>query len=49
MRNFACCGGNTILRACFGDERADYAEALERYYRDGPRAAWTRPILIPSS
>ena len=27
-------------RAVFGDERADYAEALERHYEDGPPADW---------
>jgi len=28
------------FRALFGDERQDYAEALERNYRDGPPADW---------
>jgi hypothetical protein len=28
------------VRACFGDERADYASALDRYYRDGPPPDW---------
>lgn len=28
------------FRALFGDERADYAAALEAYYRDGPPADW---------
>lgn len=27
-------------RALFGDERADYREALERHYSDGPVASW---------
>src|SRR5205814_9093485 len=27
-------------RARFGDERADYAEALERHYQQGPPADW---------
>ncbi len=27
-------------RAIFGDERADYAEALERHYESGPPALW---------
>ena len=27
-------------RALFGDERADYGEALERHYADGPPADW---------
>lgn len=29
------------FRALFGDERASYAEALERHYRDGPRPDWS--------
>ena len=28
------------FRARFGDERQDYAEALERHYRDGPAPDW---------
>ncbi len=28
------------FRAAFGDERADYAEALERHYADGPAPDW---------
>lgn len=28
------------FRALFGDERADYGQALERYYRDGPPPDW---------
>ncbi len=24
----------------FGDERADYGQALQRYYKEGPRADW---------
>lgn len=28
------------IRACFGDERADYNAALQRYYTDGPIANW---------
>ena len=27
-------------RACFGDERRSYSEALETYYRDGPAPDW---------
>ncbi|GGZ01360.1 putative zinc-binding metallopeptidase [Pseudoduganella plicata] len=27
-------------RALFGDERADYGEALKRHYAEGPRADW---------
>ncbi len=30
---------NTV-RACFGDERQDYASAIERYYAEGPIANW---------
>lgn len=29
------------FRERFGDERADYAAALEKYYRDGPPADWS--------
>ncbi|WP_439623053.1 zinc-binding metallopeptidase family protein [Gemmata sp.] len=28
------------FRAVFGDEQADYGEALKRHYKDGPPAAW---------
>jgi len=28
------------FRDCFGDERRDYAEALAKYYADGPPADW---------
>jgi hypothetical protein len=28
------------FRACFGDERADYAAALERHYSEGAPAGW---------
>ncbi len=28
------------FRAAFGDERADYAEALKRYYEEGPKDGW---------
>jgi hypothetical protein len=28
------------FRALFGDERADYGEALQRHYRQGPVADW---------
>jgi len=30
----------TAFRQRFGDERADYAEALRRYYTSGPRPDW---------
>lgn len=29
------------FRECFGDERADYGEALKRHYEAGPPADWT--------
>jgi len=35
--------GPGLLDGCrelFGDERADYSEAIERHYRDGPPADW---------
>ncbi len=28
------------IRECFGDERADYSPALQRYYAEGPRDRW---------
>ncbi len=28
------------IRECFGDERADYNDALQRYYNEGPQANW---------
>ncbi len=28
------------FRKCFGDERTDYAQALDRYYREGAPADW---------
>jgi hypothetical protein len=33
-------GGHDAFRAIFGDERLDYAEALERHYASGPVAGW---------
>ena len=30
----------TAFRDLFGDERADYGDALERHYQDGPPADW---------
>ena len=39
-------GPNTdAFRAVFGDERADYQEALQRHYRDGPPAQWERNFI----
>ncbi|SNS74145.1 zinc-binding metallopeptidase family protein [Tropicimonas sediminicola] len=35
------------FRALFGDERADYGEALERHYADGPRAGWQEIFITP--
>ena len=32
--------GRKAARAIFGDERTGYDQALQRYYRDGPRAGW---------
>jgi hypothetical protein len=32
-------------RAIFGDERASYREAIERYYRDGPTPGWEENYL----
>ncbi len=29
-----------VCRARFGDDRADYGEAMERHYREGPPADW---------
>ncbi len=33
-------GNRDEARALFGDESADYAEALDRHYRDGPPPDW---------
>ena len=33
------------FRALFGDERMDYAKALQQYYRDGPPPAWAATYL----
>jgi len=33
------------FRAVFGDERADYQEALQRHYREGPPARWERNFI----
>ena len=32
-------------REVFGDERADYQEAMDRYYRDGPPAGWEQSFV----
>lgn len=32
--------GVRAMRDLFGDERADYSEAMDAYYRDGPPADW---------
>ena len=33
------------FRAQFGDERADYQQALDRHYREGARADWSREFV----
>ncbi len=33
------------FRKFFGDERADYAQALQRYYKDGPAADWPQRFV----
>jgi hypothetical protein len=33
------------FRAMFGDERADYAQSLERHYQDGPPADWLQRFV----
>ena len=33
------------FRDLFGDERADYGEALERHYREGPPADWMQTFI----
>jgi len=33
------------FRANFGDERVDYAESLEKHYRDGPSADWQSAFI----
>lgn len=33
-------GKQEVFRQCFGDENADYAEALKRHYDSGPPANW---------
>jgi hypothetical protein len=35
------------FRSLFGDERADYGEALSLYHRDGPRADWQDHFITP--
>ena len=35
------------FRARFGDERADYGEALRRHYADGPPEGWARDHVTP--
>jgi hypothetical protein len=35
------------FRALFGDERTDYTQALETYYREGPRADWAASFVSP--
>jgi hypothetical protein len=33
------------FRACFGDERADYGEALQRHYNEGAPAGWQNEFV----
>jgi len=33
------------LRECFGDERANYSEALARHYEDGPSPGWANAYV----
>lgn len=43
-------GASPALEACrtlFGDERADYAQALENHYRDGAPADWQDRFISP--
>ncbi|WP_020570751.1 zinc-binding metallopeptidase family protein [Neolewinella persica] len=35
----------TAFRNLFGDERADYGEALEQHYKNGPRQDWQRHFI----
>ncbi|SFC34661.1 zinc-binding metallopeptidase family protein [Tropicimonas isoalkanivorans] len=35
------------FRELFGDERADYGEALERHYSDGPPQGWEMSFITP--
>jgi hypothetical protein len=38
-------GNNAQFRALFGDERADYQEALARHYESGPPADWQHNFI----
>lgn len=40
-------GFTESFRALFGDERADYGEALKRHYADGPRKGWEEKHVTP--
>jgi len=35
----------SAFRECFGDERYDYKEALDRYYRQGPWPDWSQNYM----
>lgn len=37
--------GIEAVRSCFGDEREDYAAALERHYQQGPPANWSEEFV----
>jgi hypothetical protein len=41
-------GGQSVIdgfRACFGDERRDYSEALKAYYTNGPQPEWPQSFV----
>jgi hypothetical protein len=38
-------GALARFRELFGDERADYRQALQRHYRDGPPPSWNRSYV----
>jgi hypothetical protein len=38
-------GRQEAFRAVFGDERADYGEALQRYYHEGPPPDWSQRFI----
>ena len=40
-------GTLAVLRGRFGDERADYGEALRRHYADGPPEGWAEAHVTP--
>lgn len=44
-RLIACRGGHDGFRAIFGDERADYGQALKKHYASGPPAEWKQSYV----